>query len=88
MTLAKDTSDRERIPALRTRLVARQRSLGGHGAYGVVVLLADAMGTIEQVQLGEQVVDALDSGGDPLVVECSLMGESEGRAAEIGECKR
>jgi hypothetical protein len=38
--------------------------------------------------MGEQVMDAPYSGGEPLVAERAATGQSEGRAAEIGEGKR
>lgn len=39
----------------------------------------------ERVELGVELVDALDVGREPVVVEGSVMGEGEGGAAEVGE---
>ena len=39
----------------------------------------------EGVELCVELVDALHVGCEPLVVECSVMGEREGGAAEVGE---
>jgi hypothetical protein len=43
-SLSARTRNHERIRALKTQLVPRERSLGGHRGYGLVVLVAVAGG--------------------------------------------
>ena len=49
--------------------------------------LVDRGGVGDRVELRVQLVDVLDVGGEPVVVERSVMREGKGGAAEVGERK-